>query len=73
MGTFNIFIHNIFLIVSRIVLNISCRVHDMGSSVLIWRYVQVHVHLTTLLGGGCNCTTSYNVGHKVVTVVIHLE
>jgi hypothetical protein len=73
VGTFNTFIHNTFLIVSRIVLNIRCCVYDRGSSVLIRRYVQVHVRLTTLLGEGCNCITSYNVGHKVVTVVIHLE
>jgi hypothetical protein len=76
VGTFCTFIHKTFLIVSRIVLNISCCVHDRGSSVLIRRYVQVHVRLTTLLvGEGCNCicTTSYNVGRKVVMVVIHLE
>jgi hypothetical protein len=74
VGTFNTFIHNTFLIISRIVLNISYCVHDRGSSVLIRRYVQVHVRLTTLLlGEGCNCTTSYNVSHKVVMVVIHLE
>jgi hypothetical protein len=48
----------------------------MGGILLIQRYVQVHVRLTTLLiGEGCNhiCTTSNNVGHKVVMVVIHLE
>jgi hypothetical protein len=36
----------------------------------------LHVRLTTILvSEGCNriCTTSNNVGHKVVMVVIHLE
>jgi hypothetical protein len=76
VGTFNTFIHKTFLIVSRIVLNISYCVHDTVSSVLIRRYVQVHARLTTLLVYeccNCICTTSYNVGHKVVMVVIHLE
>jgi hypothetical protein len=76
LGTFNTFIHKTFFIVSRIVLIISCCVLDRGGIVLIRRYVQVHARLTTLLvGEGCNriCTTSNNVGHKVVMVVIHLE
>jgi hypothetical protein len=76
VGTFNTFIHKTFLTISRIVLNISCCVLDRGSIVLIRRYVQVHVRLTTLLvDEGCNriCTTSNNVDHKVVMVVIHLE
>jgi hypothetical protein len=76
VGTFNTFIHKTFLIISRIVLNISCCILDRGNIILIRRYAQVHVRLTTILvGEGCNCicTTSYNVGHKVVMVVIHLE
>jgi hypothetical protein len=76
VGTFNTFIHKTFLVVSRIVLNISCCVLNRGGIILIQRYVQVHVRLTTLLVGECCnriCTTSNNVGHKVVMVVIHLK
>jgi hypothetical protein len=51
VGTFNTFIHKTFLIVSRIVLNISCCVLDRGAIILIRGYVQVYVRLTTLLIG----------------------
>jgi hypothetical protein len=76
VGTFNSFIHKAFVIFSRIILNICCCVLDRGGILLIRRYVQVHVRLNTLLvSEGCNriCTTTNNVGHRVVMVVIHLE
>jgi hypothetical protein len=76
VGTFNTIIDKTFLIISSIVLTICCCVLNKGGILLIPKYVQVQVRLTTLLvGEGCNgiCTTSNNVGHKVVMVVIHLE